>query len=497
MVWPTSRSGSPDENPSSAIAAIRRERNTAVNPRFTRRGYPIGTTCVAGAMLPVMATSGRISRALLAIPTRYLVVAMVVSIAAIAYLADRAETQRSEDGLADLGEAEAAVAEVTARELSRDGAGHAPVAVDSPAHGGVRVLLLAPGEAAPLPGIGQAIASGERIVRIAREDAPVLGLSRRTAMAGIAKLADGRTVVVVASGERQRDRDRAGAARVLLSIALAAGLLTVFGALALVRQRAQLSLERDLAIADVARAKEQELERLSRAATMAALGSGVAHELSTPLGVIVGRAEQLLARAGDDDRLAKNARAILEQADHVDRVVRGLLGLARGAPIAMQDVDPARIARDAAALVAHRFERAHVELVLGDVGGAPTVRCEPLLLQHAIVNLLLNACDASPAGARVELDVERAGDQLAFVVADSGSGISPDHAARATEPFFTTKPVGKGTGLGLAIAREIAVAHRGALALAPRQPRGTRASIAIAVEPHDAERRGEGGDHDG
>jgi len=92
---------------------------------------------------------------------------------------------------------------------------------------------------------------------------------------------------------------------------------------------------------------------------------------------------------------------------------------------------------------------------------------------------LLNACDASPAGATVHLDVKADSAELAFVVTDEGEGITEAAAARAVEPFFTTKPAG--TGLGLAIANEIASTHRGALALAPCKPRGTRASITVPV----------------
>jgi signal transduction histidine kinase len=108
------------------------------------------------------------------------------------------------------------------------------------------------------------------------------------------------------------------------------------------------------------------------------------------------------------------------------------------------------------------------------------VRCEPLLFKHALVNLMLNACEASPRGAtvRVEVQTEQAG--VAFVVSDEGQGMSPELAARATEPFFTTK--GEGTGLGLAIANEIVTTHRGTLKIEPRSPRGTRVSITLPAD---------------
>jgi signal transduction histidine kinase len=115
----------------------------------------------------------------------------------------------------------------------------------------------------------------------------------------------------------------------------------------------------------------------------------------------------------------------------------------------------------------------------------PDVRCEPLLFKHALVNLFLNACDASPPGSTVRVDVHADSVEVAFVVTDDGAGITAADAARAIEPFFTTKAVGHGSGLGLAIANEIASTHRGTLAIAPREPHGTRASITIPVGgPH-------------
>jgi signal transduction histidine kinase len=269
-------------------------------------------------------------------------------------------------------------------------------------------------------------------------------------------------------------------------VILAAALLTAFGTVALQRQRAQLELQQQLAVAETARARDAELERLSRVATMAAIASGVAHELSTPLGVIVGRAEQVLGRPGIDDRTQRAATTIIEQADHIDRVVRGLLGLARGAPIALEAVVPATLAEEAAALVAHRFERAGIELRV-EVDTPSQIRGEAKLLVHAIVNLLLNACDASPTGAAVQLAVTADHGEVVFAVDDAGSGIAPADVARATEPFFTTKPAGQGTGLGLAIAHEIASSHRGTLRLAPRTPTGTHAEIRIPIATAAAE----------
>ena len=420
--------------------------------------------------------------------THWLLVSMVLTVVAVGLLAYWDERGRSQGGLEDLGEEQIAVARAVALavgpELRGDDAKMPSSATEKLRQlerDGTRLLVAPPhGELATLEGVRAALpATTDHAVRISRDEAASLGLPARTAMMGSAPTPSGWRIAVVASAERQRDRDRAGLFRILFATAIAAGVVATFGGVALRRQRAQLELARELAIADVSRTKDAELERLSRAATMAALGSGVAHELSTPLGVIVGRAEQLLAKSVGDERATKAAQTILDQAEHVDRVVRGLLGLARGAPIALKEVEPRQLVREAAELVEHRFARANVHLVPAVSASVPSVRCEPLLFKHALVNLLLNACDASPAGSTVRLEVQADSAEVAFVVSDEGEGITAANAARAVEPFFTTKPVGQGTGLGLAIAHEIASSHRGELAIAPKSPRGTRASITI------------------
>jgi two-component system NtrC family sensor kinase len=113
------------------------------------------------------------------------------------------------------------------------------------------------------------------------------------------------------------------------------------------------------------------------------------------------------------------------------------------------------------------------------------IRCDRALLEHAIVNLLLNACEACRPGNAVDITARADGQQVAFVITDDGVGITPHDAARATEPFFTTKPEGSGTGLGLAIASEIVKSHRGTLVIEPRSPRGTRACIEVPVSPDE------------
>jgi signal transduction histidine kinase len=289
-------------------------------------------------------------------------------------------------------------------------------------------------------------------------------------------------VAVVATAQRVRDREIRGKRRLILGVVLAAALVTLFGGWAMRKQRDETDRARELAAAEAARAADERLQRADKLATLGALATGIAHEVATPLGVILGRAEQLAPRVATDEKARRAVASIQEQGERIDQIVRGFLTLARGQQPETREEDPAAIARAAASLARHRFAKAGVVLELSTASGLPKLTCEPRLLEQALVNLLLNACDAcvDAKGGKVTVAVRATGNEsVVFEVDDEGTGIDQETAARATEAFYTTKRSGRGTGLGLAIATEIVKHHRGTLNLAPRSPRGTRATIEV------------------
>ncbi|MFO0759775.1 MAG: HAMP domain-containing sensor histidine kinase [Byssovorax sp.] len=331
--------------------------------------------------------------------------------------------------------------------------------------------------------IEQALSAGQASAWLSRVEAAPLGLPQRRAVAGLSQVDGGPLgrwgIAVVSSAERVRDREVRARIRLALGVILAAGLVFAFGSVALRKQRRELLLERELAVTDLARDRDRRLATSSKAAMMGTLAMGIAHEVSTPLGIIHGRAEQLVPRVAADDRSARAIDAILEQVDRIRRVIRGFLDVARGEAPVFADLDPSTVLHGAVALVEHRFTAAGVTLRIEADRDLPAIHCDVLMLQQALANLLLNACDACKRGGHVEAAIHRDGERLTFIVTDDGAGITPEHAAKATEPFFTTKPAGQGTGLGLAIANEIARMHRGSLSIQPASPRGTTASVML------------------
>lgn len=335
------------------------------------------------------------------------------------------------------------------------------------------------------------LAAGYRFIRLSRDEASHLGLPHRTAIAGLAQLepetGSSWRVAVVATALRERDREEQESWRTLLAVLIAAGSVLTFGGIALHWQRQELRAQRALEREEVRRRRDEQLEQFGRIATLGTLAMGITHELSTPLGIITARAEQLLGRVSKDkdERAARCVSAIQEQVERMSQIIRGLLGLVRGQNPVAVPLQPPQLARAAAALVEHRFAKTNVALSLDTAEQLPLVLGDRRLLEHALVNLLLNARDACAPDGSVVLSVQAADRMVVFSVVDDGPGISLADAERAMEPFFTTKPAGEGTGLGLAIAHEIVKSHHGSLHIAPRPEGGTCAAITLPLLPKD------------
>jgi signal transduction histidine kinase len=320
---------------------------------------------------------------------------MLAAVAMVAVIAYWDAAREASAALADFAAAQVALANglatpVTTRLPELSSPATAPAALASFRRVEVpgRVLLLLEGEGrdgllrtdgsvAHASVIESAIARRDPWVRLSREEAAALGLPARTAIGGIASLGDGWSVVVVATAQEERDRERRAQWRLVLGVALAAGLVLAFGGLALRRQRKELELARELAVAEVQHARDERLVRADKLATMGALATGIAHEVSTPLGVVMGRAEQLLPKVAGDERARRSVEAILEQGERIGRVVRGFLALARGETPSFDDVAPAKIARTSVELVEHRFDKVGVRLQTEIAEGLPLIACEP------------------------------------------------------------------------------------------------------------------------
>lgn len=241
-----------------------------------------------------------------------------------------------------------------------------------------------------------------------------------------------------------------------------------------------------------AEAKRRELEiQVQQAQKMDSLGSlasGVAHDMNNVLGAILGLATAFRESRPGDSELGHVLDTVTRACDRGRTLVQGLLDFSRKGVSEPLVVDLNALVRDEVRLL-ERTTLQRVQLAADLEPDLRPVRGDPAALSHALMNLCVNAVDAMPEGGTLGIRTRNvAADQVSLSVVDTGRGMTPDVLARATEPFFTTKPAGKGTGLGLSIVYGTVKAHGGVLELRSTPGRGTTAEIrlpACAAETPD------------
>jgi two-component system, NtrC family, sensor histidine kinase HydH len=208
------------------------------------------------------------------------------------------------------------------------------------------------------------------------------------------------------------------------------------------------------------------------------LSAGIAHEVGSPLAVIRGRAEQVLKHLGEAGPRADDVRVIIKHIDNISSTIRQLLDFSRRQAVAPEAV-PLDIAIDRArGLLQWKLAAKDLDLEVALDADLPLLAADPDQLQQVIVNLLLNACDASDKGRAVTIRASATGHkEVEFTIADSGAGIAPEHLNAVFDPFFTTKKRGEGTGLGLTIAAGIVRNHAGQINLASAPGEGTTVRV--------------------
>jgi two-component system NtrC family sensor kinase len=209
-------------------------------------------------------------------------------------------------------------------------------------------------------------------------------------------------------------------------------------------------------------------ERLAQSEKLAALGqfvAGIAHELNNPLQGVLGHIE-LLNRTLELPRDVKRGfRIVSREAARAAKIVRNLLVFAGSGRMARRPLSVNAVVGQALSLRTEACRALGIEVARSYDDAIPRLLGDPLLLQQALINILVNA-EHAVAGRptrRIEVRTRSARDRSVAIVEvhDSGPGIPADVLPRIFEPFFTTKDVGEGTGLGLAITYGIIQEHDG------------------------------------
>jgi signal transduction histidine kinase len=281
-------------------------------------------------------------------------------------------------------------------------------------------------------------------------------------------------------------------------IALAATGFTVVG-----MHRICCAVTRGYELASLELAERREeicTESEDRTRAIEGMAARLAHEVKNPLAAIKGLSKHM-ARAASDPKTAERLAIVAAEADRLQEIVDGFLSFSRGLDdLKLGPVHPHAVARELGVLLETRAEEAGVGIdVSGDAELA--VDADERKLRQALLNLVLNAVQASPLGARVRIAVERDCDGLdgtspAFpgrgrnlgvriTVRDDGVGMTPEVLSRIARPYFTTKE--GGSGLGVAVARGLIEQHGGQLEFKSTAGKGTTAIILLPMKAKASE----------
>jgi signal transduction histidine kinase len=213
----------------------------------------------------------------------------------------------------------------------------------------------------------------------------------------------------------------------------------------------------------------------ARGQALEAMGARVAHEVKNPLSAIRGLVE-VMRESTTNERDEKRIGVILGEVDRIDEILRGYLALTRPLEqIERRHADVTRVIREVAAVTEGRAERAGVTIAL-EVEDT-TWDLDDRRIKEALLNLVLNALDATDAGGRVTMGCAVQAGSLHLSVSDTGRGMDESELARTGSPYWTKKR--GGTGLGVALARRVAEGHDGRLEVESSPGRGTRMTVVI------------------
>ena len=231
-----------------------------------------------------------------------------------------------------------------------------------------------------------------------------------------------------------------------------------------------------------------ELERaqadLMTAAKFAFVGevaAGVAHEVRTPLGILRSSA-QILGRSmpAADPEGPELVRMIIEEVDRLDRVVAGLLELARPHEPLIEPTALAPVLARALDFVDRQAREQSISVERAFEAEPCPARCDPDQIYQVALNLIVNALQIVPAGGHITVrTLPREDGHVGFEVIDDGPGIPPDARAHVFTPFFTLRK--GGTGLGLALVQRVVQAHQGTVSVDSAVGRGTTFRVELPV----------------
>ncbi len=233
---------------------------------------------------------------------------------------------------------------------------------------------------------------------------------------------------------------------------------------------------------------EAQLHQAQKLRAVGQLTGGVAHDFNNLLAVIMGNAEVLSLRLGEDD---KQTQALIKAASRGANLTQRLLAFSRKQPLSPQAIEPNALVSSMLDML-HRTLGETIEIRTSVGPGLWQAMADPGQLEGALLNLAINARDAMPGGGTMTIETVNAGlsesdiadgtemspgEYVLLAVSDTGSGMAPEVLEYAFEPFFSTKDVGQGSGLGLSMVYGFAKQSGGQVTIQSEEGRGTTVKL--------------------
>ena len=226
---------------------------------------------------------------------------------------------------------------------------------------------------------------------------------------------------------------------------------------------------------------ESQLAEYEKYAALAQLALGAAHEINNPLLGILSHLELALREARtEDDRI--EIEQCIEGTKRISQTIRGLLNYTRPDPLLLTRINLSRLVDDTFGFLAHQPLFRGIKLEKKIPAELPEISADANQLSQILMNLLLNAAQASPDGGTITIAAQKVkfAETVEIVVSDTGKGIPADVLPHIFEPFFTTKR-GKGTGLGLSISQAYVRSHGGDIRIDSLPMHGTNVHITLPI----------------
>ncbi len=251
-----------------------------------------------------------------------------------------------------------------------------------------------------------------------------------------------------------------------------------------VAQELSSLLERRAIEEERARLVEQ-LRHADRLATIGQLAAGVAHELNEPLATTLGFAQLCRKHAGLPAPAAADLDKIVAATLQAREIVKNLVLFARPQPPAHEQIGLRRLVEEGIPFLESRARKLGIQIRRRVHPDLPEILADPHQIHQVLVNLMVNAIQAMPAGGHLTLEAYPEADRVVLAVEDEGVGMTAQVLQNIFDPFFTTKDVGEGTGLGLSVVHGIVTAHGGTIQVQSEPGKGSRFEVRLPLSPPD------------